>query len=215
MPPLRKKSGNSLDTFCGKCPTTTPFFTATEYRSTTLWGSLSHCKTSRIPHFFVNMMAMNTRMSLYVRITYLQFSLLKYFHMACSHTKYFNTKNYRIKKLTQIFPDFAVCIAMWTLCVCTCKMTCTCLHNYLHYCVCVCVYMCVRVCVYMCTCVCTCVYMCVCVCVYMCVCVCVCVCVCRWWMCFIRDVPMCQRMSWGNSCPRCTAPPKTWWWVRK
>ena len=48
VPPRRKKSEHSLDILRGKCPTTTPFVIATEYRSAAFRGSLSHCTTSPI-----------------------------------------------------------------------------------------------------------------------------------------------------------------------
>ena len=48
VPPRQKKSEHSLDILRGKCPTTTPFVIATEYRSAAFRGSLSHCTTSPI-----------------------------------------------------------------------------------------------------------------------------------------------------------------------
>ena len=46
VPPHCNKREHNFDNFWGKCPTTTPLVTATEYRSTALQGSLSHTKTS-------------------------------------------------------------------------------------------------------------------------------------------------------------------------
>ena len=46
VPPCRKKSEHNFDNFRGKYPTTTPLVVAMEYRSTALWGSLPHTKTS-------------------------------------------------------------------------------------------------------------------------------------------------------------------------
>ena len=59
VPPRRKKSEHTRDSFLGKWPIIVPdFFTATAYRSRPLWGSLSDI-SSCLPYFFIHLEATN------------------------------------------------------------------------------------------------------------------------------------------------------------
>ena len=96
----------AIDTFCGKCPTMTPFFAATGrvsiHHVVGIPLALQNLSKTRIPYFFVNTMAMNTQFptqlfnetqrtyNVVLQIFVVEkFSLLKYFRMACSCMKTF------------------------------------------------------------------------------------------------------------------------------